>query len=201
MTKMHAAVDIYRIPLTRPNKGKHLRALMSTRFVAAQAVTAVQESVKAANEENLAALQAQTTEIVDGVADKLQAQTTEIVDGVGEKLEDYMNGTMERPEDMDDVQWRNRCLTIARVAQGQANSAKQRIDAEKSAQWWMKKYPDEAERNKQLKMKRKLAEELQTEKANRLETEAVAKAKARVAAAQVMESTPAITEAEAAALS
>ena len=64
---MRAAVDIYQIPLKRPNKGKHLRTLRATRFVAAKAVTAVQESVKKARDETLAALQAQTPEIVDRV--------------------------------------------------------------------------------------------------------------------------------------
>ena len=127
--------------------------------------------MKEAKEETLAALGEQTTEIVDGVAEKLGA---------------FMNGTMEQPDDMDDVLWRNHCLAMGRAWQGQANTMKQRIDANKSAQWWMKKYPDEAERNKQLKKKRKLAEQLQTEKTKKLETEAVAKAKAKAAATQVM---------------
>jgi hypothetical protein len=181
VTQYRAAVDQYKANLSnqgRKNLGKNQRVFMSTRFVAAKAVAAVQESVTEAKEETLAALQAQSTEIVDGVA---------------EKFRDILDGTMEQPEDMDDVQWRNRCLTTARMAQGQANSAKQRIDAEKSAQWWMKKYPDERERNKQLEKKRKLAEELQTEKAKKLKTEAVAKAKAAVA--QVM----AVAKAKAAA--
>ena len=96
---------------------------------------------------------------------------------------------------MDDVQWRNHCLSMGRAWQGQANTTKQRIDANKSAQWWMRKFPDEAEREEQLKKKRKLAEQLQTEKAQKLKTDAVAKARARAAATQVMDAagTPAIT--------
>ena len=132
--EMQSAVGMYRKQLLRPKKGKYLSAITATHHLAAKTTQAV-EKTKA-----------------------------EIVEEVGEKIQDIFNGTMEQPADMDDVQWRNRCLAISRLALGQANSAKQRIDAAKNAQWWIKNYPDEAERDEQLKKKRKLAEELHVEK-------------------------------------
>ena len=45
-----------------------------------------------------------------------------------------MTGTTEKPDHMDDVQWRNYNLSVARAAQSNANVAKQRTDAQKYAE-------------------------------------------------------------------
>ena len=73
---------------------------MATRFVAVMAVQAIEEA------------------------------KSEIIEGVGMKLESFMTGTTEQPDNMDDVQWRNYNLSVARAAESNANEAKKRIDAQ-----------------------------------------------------------------------
>ena len=90
--EMQSAVGMDRKQLLRPKKGKYLSAITATHHLAAKTTQAV-EKAKA-----------------------------EIVEEVGETIQDIFNGTMEQPADMDDVQWRNRCLAISCIARGQANS-------------------------------------------------------------------------------
>ena len=120
-------------------------------------------------------------EAKDEVLEALEEQKTETIEEVKTKFEEILSGATERPEHMTNQEWRNHNLSIARAATNRANIAKQQIDAAKQAQWWIKKYPDEAERDVQLAKKRKLAEEFQEQKANEMQKDAVAKAKAKAA--------------------
>ena len=106
----------YKKPLQRQRIGKNQQVFMATRFVAARTVQAVKKA------------------------------TSEIIEGVGVKLESFMTGTTEQPDNMDDVQWRNYNLSVARAAQSNANEAKKRIDAQKYAEKMAKLSDEERER-------------------------------------------------------
>ena len=133
-------------------------------------------------------------EAKDEVLEALEEHKTETIKEVKTTFEEILSGATERPEGMSNQEWRNHNLTIARAATNRANLAKQQIDADKRAEWWIKTYPEEAERDEQLKKKRKLAQELQMEKAKQLETEAFARAKAKEAAKQAATSSNTVSE-------
>ena len=120
---------------------------MATRFVAAKAVQAIEEA------------------------------KSEIIEGVGVKLESFMTGTTEQPDNMDDVQWRNYNLSVARAAQSNANEAKKRIDAQKYAEK-MAKLSDQ-ERERRMRLEKDIAEQRLADYEETLKAKAAAKAAAK----------------------
>ena len=92
---------------------------------------------------------------------------------------------------MDDVQWRNYNLSVARAAQSNANEAKKRIDAQKYAEK-MAKLSDE-ERERRMKLEKDIAEQRLADYEETLKAKAAAKAAAKQLVAERQADKPSIS--------
>ena len=94
-----------------------------------------------------------------------------------------LNGRMKQPEDIDDLQWQNHNLGIARAAQSNAKEPQRRIEAKNYAER-MAKLPAE-ERERRMKLEKEIAQQRLVAYEETKKAKALAKAAAKQAASSL----------------